>query len=134
MHSYRVRPGYGSEKLLIEFGPSSVDERFVADLKNVLSQQGLRPRGTDHYVIGEAIFFDSPAGPFELDDDGWAVFVHADNNPAAIHYLDEIFQRSGLFRKEEVDYSKYAQPAAAPNCSPAPPLPRRRRPTRDRSG
>jgi hypothetical protein len=122
MHSYKVRPGYGSEKLLIEFGPSSSDERFVADLKNVLSNQGFRSRGADHYVFGEATFFDSPAGLFELDDDGWTVFVHADDHQAVIDYLDQILQRSGLFTKEAVDSSAYSKPSGTSTGGPSAPL------------
>jgi hypothetical protein len=108
MHSYRVRPGYGSDKLLIEFGPSFGDAQFFADLKTVFLQQGFRPGKSGHYVVGEFTVFDSPAGPFQLEDDGGAGFIVADKNQAAIHYLDQIFQSSGLFMKEEVNYSKYA--------------------------
>ena len=39
-HGYKVRPAYGSSKLLIEFKPDSSDERFVADLRLVFVVEG----------------------------------------------------------------------------------------------
>ena len=110
MHSYRVRPGYGSDKLLIEFGPSFGDPQFWADLKSVFLRQGFKPGKSGHYVVGVFTILDSPAGLFKLEDDGWAGFIVADKNQAAVHYLDQVFQSSSLFRKEEVDYSEYVQP------------------------
>lgn len=61
----------------------------------------MQPRGRDHYVFGETIRFDSPVGPFELDDDGWYVCIHSENHQGVIHYLDRMLHSSGLFRRDK---------------------------------
>ena len=123
MHSYKVRPGYRSDKLLIEFGPSSSDEQFIADLKALFAAQGCRKRGAEDIVFLVTTTFDSPSGLFQLDHDEWGfVFLHADGNQAAIHYLDKILQSSGRFKREHVHFRDYAQPGAAPYGGPTTPL------------
>ncbi len=67
---------------------------------------GVKVSGTSNYRAA----FDSPFGPFELDDDGWIVFAHAEENQAAIHFLDQPFRSSGLFQREGVDPTEYDQP------------------------
>ena len=107
-HTYKVRPGYGSDKLLIEFGADSSDERFVSDLRSVLAEHDLIPKSKEDLVFKYRFTYDSPSGPFELDDDEWgSLWVHADDNQDAIHYVDRILGESGRFQKEEVNYEDY---------------------------
>lgn len=115
MHSYKIRPGYGSDKLLIEFGSSSSDEQFIADLKALFAAHECRKQSTEDMVFCMTITFDSPSGLFQMDHDEWGfVFLQADRNQAAIHYLDEVLQSSGRFKREQVDFRDYAQRGAAP--------------------
>ena len=110
-HTYKVRPGYGSEKLLIEFGPDSSDKHFISDLKSVFAENNLIPKSTQDLIFSWLTTFDSPCGPLEVDNDEWGfVFVHAGENQDAINYMDRILSGSGLFQKEEVNYEDYAQP------------------------
>ena len=108
-HTYKVRPGYRSKKLLIEFGPDSSDERFVSDLRSVFAEHNLIPKSKEDLIFMSIATFDSPCGPFEVDHDEWSiVFVHAEENQDAIQYVDRILSESGRFQKEEVDYEDYA--------------------------
>ena len=115
-HAYKVRPGYGTNKLLIQFGPSPSDEQFIKDLVSVLKGSGVLPKSKENLVVLTIQHFDSPAGPFEIHDDGYFIFIHADTNQKAIHFLDRILQESGLFRKEQVNFDDYAR-----NPKPRPP-------------
>ena len=108
-HTYKVRPGYRGEKLLIEFGPDSSDKRFVSDLLSVLAENGMRRTRKQNLVLAFNATNDSPCGPFDVYHDGWSsVTIWADDNQDAIHYVDRILSESGRFRKEEVDYEDYA--------------------------
>ena len=108
-HTYKVRPGYRSEKLLIEFGPDSSDKRFVSDLRSVLAENGLKRTRKQDLVLAFNDTYDSPCGPFDLYSDEWGfVSVGADENQDAIHCVDHILSESGRFRKEEVNYEDYA--------------------------
>lgn len=106
MHSYKVRPGYGSGKLLIEFHSDSSEEKLVADLNAVLKAAGLIYHSIKDYFLIRR--FKTPTGPFEVDYDEWGfVWVFADENQDAIHFIDQLLQKSGLFQKEDVDYKQY---------------------------
>lgn len=108
-HTYKVRPGYGSKQLLIEFGPESYNERFVSDLRSVLAGHNLIPKRKQDLIFQFITVFDSPCGRFELVADEWSfVFVLADENQDAIQYVDRILCESGRFQKEEVNYDEYA--------------------------
>jgi len=106
MHGYKVRPGYESNNLLIEFIPDSSEEKLIADLNAVLKEAGLTYRSIkDWFLIPR---YKTPTGPFEVDYDEWGfVWILADENQAAIHLLDKVLQKSGLFHKEDVDYKQY---------------------------
>jgi hypothetical protein len=105
MHRYRVRPGYHGGGLLIEFEADSSDERFVSDLHRAFSQAGLVPEAVSIDTLLAVAHFDSPAGPFGVEHDEWCnVFIHADSNPLAIHYVDGLLWESGLM--QHADYGR----------------------------
>jgi len=110
MTKYRVRPGYGSSKLLVEFLSDSTDKQFLDDLRTVFSTNGVKAKQTENLVFLSRTELDSPAGRFTVDHDEWSmVWVFADNNQDAIHFVDRILSGSGKFRKVEVDFKEYAQ-------------------------
>lgn len=110
MYRYRVRPGYGSSKLLVEFMTDASDEAFVGALRAIFMANGIKTRGTEEHVFLAAATMDSPAGVFEVDHDEWSmVSVHAEENQEAIHFVDRILAASGQFQKEEVDFGEYTR-------------------------
>lgn len=122
MYHYRVRPGYGSDKLLVEFMNDSTDEAFVAALRAVLSSNSVRSIQKNDLIFLHQTVMDSPAGSFEIDHDEWCmIWVHANDNQDAIHFVDGILTASGMFQKDAVDFTKYAQQVAAeqPAISPS---------------
>lgn len=113
MYLYRVRPGYGSDKLLVEFMNDSTEEAFVADLFAILSANGIRAIQENDLIFVHQSVMESPAGLFEIDHDEWCmIWLHADDNQDAIHFIDRILTASGKFQKEPVDFAKYAKQAA----------------------
>ncbi len=110
MHKYKVRPGYGSDKLLIEFGMVGTDKQFASALHSVLKSNDVKAGKREDFIFLERANMTSPAGPFRLEGDEWHfVWIHAQDNQDAIHFMDRILQESGLFEKEEVDFNEYAQ-------------------------
>ena len=108
MYRYRVRPGYGTTKLLIEFMSDSSDEAFVAALRSAFSANGIKAKTKEQSLFCFQTVMDSPGGSFEVDHDEWSmIWVHADENQNVIPYLDRILTASGEFQKEEVDFSQY---------------------------
>jgi hypothetical protein len=121
MYRYRVRPGHGSKKLLVEFMSDSSDEAFLAALRSVFSANGIKAKRKEDLLFLFRTVMDSPAGSFEVDHDEWSmVWIHADDNQNVIPYLDRVLAASGQFQKEEVNLTQYerAQPSATPNGGP----------------
>jgi len=110
MYRYQVRPGYGSEKLLVEFLHDSSDDGFVAALRSVFSANGVKTKEEKDLIFMVTIIMDSPVGSFAIDHDEWdMIWIHAEENQNAIQFVDHILSRSGQFQKEEVDFNKFAQ-------------------------
>lgn len=112
MHRYKVRPGYGSQKLLSEFGTDTSDEVLWDDIVGVLKDAGARPVGTADLIVDICVAFECDAGRFEMHHDEWGFFwCHADSHQEAIAFVDSALARSDDFTKIEVDPSEYARPA-----------------------
>ena len=108
MHRYKVRPGYGSKNLLIEFSTSADRNVFRHDIRSVFERAGATP--ADSELIGMEVFdhFDSPAGSFTLNEDDWGLFwIFAEENQSAISLLDKHLKDDPKFDRESADFSKY---------------------------
>jgi hypothetical protein len=114
---FRVRPGYHSENLLVEF---CADNR-AADFPDVaeLLRQALRSQRKKHPSFDEANiamtldrfigFWSYPGGTYEIDDDIWGLFVRAEeNNRQVIAEVERALLATGQFVKEDVDFADYA--------------------------
>jgi hypothetical protein len=107
---YRLRPGYGSDKLLLEFLLTNTDTEFNKDLLTTLKV--LNPtvdKVEDLWMNDEVLWqVSSDKGAFTLSKDIWDfAFIMADNNQHCINLIDEILCKSSLFEKEEVDFENY---------------------------
>ena len=51
MTKYRVRPGRGSDQLIVEFISDSTDRQFLADLRDVFARNGVMARRADGLVF-----------------------------------------------------------------------------------
>ena len=111
-YNYRFRPGYYSEKWLIEIiNGEGFDLRVFLDAIKDLSPKVLKPTndelllflGTDH----QTVTIETIAGKLTIDIDIWGfVFISADNNKC-VNTIEEKLNGHCGFAKREVDIEKY---------------------------
>jgi hypothetical protein len=110
LYKYYLRPGYGSDKLLLEFLLDSSDTKFDKDLLTTLKDINPKVNTVEDFWMNEEILLQvsSDKGSFLLSKYVWDVaFIMAEENQSAIEYIDEILSNSNLFDKEEVDFGEY---------------------------
>lgn len=108
--SYKVRPGYGSDNLLIEFGRTGEIKPFILKLRELLEADGFIFGDTQDIWMNDEVWIEliSSNGKSMITVDVWDfVFILADNNQEDIERIDKVLLKSNLFEKEEVDFSEY---------------------------
>ncbi|KAF2516100.1 hypothetical protein [Flavobacterium foetidum] len=109
-YQYHFRPGYHSDKLLIDIFLGAERETFNNDfLHSIASLKPHMIEVLDLWMNDEILLhFDSEAGKFSLSKDVWGLaFVTADENQDGLKKIDLILQQSDLFEKIEVDFDRY---------------------------
>ena len=109
-YKYHLRPGYGSDKLLLEFLLHSTDTEFDKDLFTTLRDINPKVDTVEDLWMNDAVLLhvSSDKGPFTLSKDIWDfAFIMADNNQPCVKRIDEILNSSNLFEKEEVNFEDY---------------------------
>ena len=107
---YRLRPGYGSDKLLLEFLLDSTDNAFVQDLLTTLKAMHPVVNSVEDLWMNDEVLWSvsSSQGAFSLSKDSWGfAFIMAEENQSCLKLIDELLNNSSLFEKEEVDFKKY---------------------------
>ena len=107
---YRLRPGYGSDKLLLEFILGSSDTEFIKDLLTALKDiSPVIDSVADLWMNDEVLFsMSSTQGAFLLSKDIWDfAFITAEENQSCLKLIDSILSNNSLFEKEEVDFKNY---------------------------
>jgi hypothetical protein len=116
MEKFRVRPGYKTKELLVEFWGEHRSQNFP-DIQGILAKE-LNAKPAKHPALDTATLAIATDefitlwvyenGEYELDDDIWAFFIHApENNVQVIADIEGALLASGQFIKEQVDYSEY---------------------------
>jgi hypothetical protein len=110
MYKYKLRPGYQSKLLLVEFFLKTVDDEFLDTFYQTL--ESIHPeqlKVSDLWMNDEVIIeFDSDYGRFDLTIDNWdEVFILAQNNQAVIEKIDELLSSHNSFIPLEVDLNEY---------------------------
>ncbi|MCP3930381.1 MAG: hypothetical protein GY705_14915 [Bacteroidetes bacterium] len=110
MYKYTVRPGYGSEELLIEFSPDKADETFFNCLFGAITKLSLKIMDIHDLWMNDEVLIslDSEKGKFEISKDVWdLVFILSKNNQKIIKKIDDLLGNSIHFKKELVDFKDY---------------------------
>lgn len=110
MYKYKVRPGYGSKKLLVEFSPGKADEAFFGSIFKALEPIKVKTVDVVDLWMNDEIIWNmkSNVGEFELSKDIWdMVFILADDNQSVIKIIDDLLQKNHSFVKENVDCDEY---------------------------
>ena len=108
MYNYRIRPGYKSKKLLIEFVRGVEKETFLTDLKEALREIDIKFEEMEDLWINNEVLFhlNSSEGNFLLSKDVWGcAFLLADENQGGIKRIDLILSKKEIYKREEVDFS-----------------------------
>lgn len=108
--SYKLRPGYGSKDLLLDFNAKQSADQLQAELISILENNGFKfESAEDLWMNDELLFnFSSQNGAIVLSRDIWDfIFVHGDKNQADIFKIDALLSANSLFEKLPVDFSEY---------------------------
>ncbi|HSY62329.1 MAG TPA: hypothetical protein VK796_10655 [Cytophaga sp.] len=110
LYKYYLRPGYGSEKLLIEFISCANEETFMLDLFDALKH--IKPELinlNDLWMNDEVLYsISSTLGEFTLFKDLWGLaFIMADHNQGCIANINELLMKDNRFEKIEVNFDDY---------------------------
>lgn len=117
LERFRVRPGYKSKDLLVEFCGDHRSSSYPNIGSLLQSALNAKPKkhpvfDTVHIALATDEFislWEYSNGEYELTDDTWAYFVLAPhNNTQVIKDIEKVLLQSGLFIKEEVDFLDYA--------------------------
>lgn len=109
-YSYKLRPGYSSKELLLDFNANQLPDQLQQDLITILENNGFKLDGvSDLWVNDELQFkYKSNNGLVILSRDIWDFFfIIGENNQADILELDKLLLNNPLFKKLEVDFSRY---------------------------
>ncbi len=111
IYSYRLRPGYQSKALLLEF---RIQDNEYADLKYQLNRIliHISPKlikETDVWHQDQRWFlYDSTIGEYEISVDSWGfVFILSEENQSAILSIETLLKNDANFQKEEVNFQNY---------------------------
>lgn len=109
-YAFKLRPGYGSEELLIELDAKESPDQLLPDLFGIVELAGFKLEETgDLWMNDEFLFiFSSDNGTISISRDSWDLFfILGENNQADILKLDQLLSVNPLFEKIIADYSDY---------------------------
>jgi hypothetical protein len=110
-YKYYLRPGYGSDELLIEFITGVEHKNFESDLQKAIS--GIEPKlieVVDHMMVNDEWLYkySSLHGNFDLSKSCWDIaFIITDNNQDCIKKINKLLENHFPYEKVEVDFEKY---------------------------
>lgn len=109
-YSYKLRPGYGSDELLLDLNCNGFPDDLQNDLFEIVNQADLKLVGTDDLWMNDQLLFNfkSSNGIITITRDIWDLFfIEGANNQKYILKLDIRLSENPLFEKLIVDFSEY---------------------------
>jgi len=115
MERFSIRPGYGSDVLLVEFlgdhrgdGYPPVGALLAEALGAAAAPMSALDRELALASDGLISKWRYAGGEYEIDDDGWSLFILAPtNNQAVMADIERALIASERFVKQPVDFAKY---------------------------
>lgn len=110
MYSFKVRPGYNSSAMLIDFSLDEADDVFFGTLYGAL--QGINPSKVDLKGLwveeNVTLQCNSDLGEFEIVSDIYdLVFITANDNQNIIQKIEELLSNHHAFTKQKYDARVY---------------------------
>lgn len=109
-YKYHFRPGYKSDKLLIEFFAGVEQAEFHTDFFEAIKDVHPEIISTDNLWMNDEIShtIKTDYGNVSLAQDIWDFcFITADDNQAALNQINKLLVADERFLKVEVDFDKY---------------------------
>jgi len=109
-YQYLLRPGYGSDKQLLEFNLDRTDTDFEKDLFTALQEIHPTVESTEDLWMNDEVLIriSSDYGDFILSKDTWDFgFIMANDNQPCILKIDEVLMKNNWFEKGITDVEKY---------------------------
>ncbi|MFC1582513.1 hypothetical protein ACFL4W_03130 [Planctomycetota bacterium] len=113
MYEFRLRPGYGNDKLLIEFLTDADEPGFLDALRGVIQKAGFSLKESTGLLAlanlgGTTYKLKGPHGVLTLDVDEYGLtFIMGEGNQEGIKYLGQLFEDNEAFEKQDVDFSEF---------------------------
>jgi|SRR5688572_20626208 hypothetical protein len=104
------RPGYGSDKMLIEFFHGAEKEEFLTDFLDAIKSFNPTLETTLDLWMNDEIelSFNSDLGNFSLSKDTWGLaFLWNDNYQEVVRRISDQLADDRRFEKVAVDFDKY---------------------------
>ena len=109
-YHYKLRPGYKSQELLIEFFKGVDENAFLADVLITIAALDVQLLDVENLWMNDEMlyFFKTAQGNFRLSKDIWHnAFITCEQNQALILAIEQLLQKDEKFEKVEVDFEKY---------------------------
>ena len=109
-YSYKLRPGYGSDELLLDLNCNGSPDDLEKNLFELIKQADFRIVGTDDLWMNDQLLFNfqSANGIVTITRDIWDLFfITGVNNQEDILKLESRLSVNPLFEKLSVDFSEY---------------------------
>jgi len=103
MYKFKVRPGYQSSELLIDFNSDETDDLFFCILYESLKLINVSKIDLTRLWVDDEVIFhcDSDLGKFEIIRDEYgSVFIIAPNNKRVIKRIGELLDENYSFSKQ----------------------------------
>lgn len=109
-YKYHLRPGYKSQKLLIEIFSGVEDECFLTDLLDSVTEINPKVDKINDLWMNDEIFMEvsSDLGSFSISKEIWDLaFIMSDNNQECITRINLLLSENKNFQKVEVNFEDY---------------------------
>ena len=109
-YKYHLRPGYKSQKLLIEIFSGVEDEYFLTDLLDSIAAINPIVEKINDLWMNDEILMEvrSDLGSFSISKDIWDLaFIMSDDNQECINSINLLLSGNENFQKIEVNFEDY---------------------------
>ncbi len=110
MYKYKLRPEYGSSKLLIEFIDGVENETFLSDFIHTISELNPVVEDIIDLWMNDEILISvaSEMGKITISKDIWDfAFIMSKDNQACLLKINSILEAHENYEKVEVDFEDY---------------------------
>ena len=109
-YKYHLRPGYKSQKLLIEIFSGAENEDFFTDFFDSIVEINPKVDTINDLWINDEylLYINSDIGSFSISKDIWGfAFIMSEENQECLNKINLILLKNQNFQKVEVNFDNY---------------------------